>query len=279
MHICYIDEAGCPGMLPAANSMVQPVLVLTALFVPQEHLSKLTRDFLLLKRQFNPNLTNGSTHWLDIAKCEIKGSDLRSSIRNSGRNRRRAVFGFLDRTIDLLLECEAKFVARIYIKGPAKPFDGKAVYTSSVQNLCSCFQSCLNHKDSHGFVIADSRTAALNSNVSHSIFTQKFKTSGDAYNRILDMPTFGHSENHVPIQITDFLASTILSPMATHIYCAGHINSTHVHAEDYRIKERYIDKIRALSYRFNDGTRVRGGVTIIDGIANRSAALLFSQAP
>ena len=225
MHICYIDEAGCPGMLPAANSMVQPVLVLTALFVPQEHLSKLTRDFLLLKRQFNPNLTNGSTHWLDIAKCEIKGSDLRSSIRNSGRNRRRAVFGFLDRTIDLLLECEAKFVARIYIKGPAKPFDGKAVYTSSVQNLCSCFQSYLNHKDSHGFVIADSRTAALNSNVSHSIFTQKFKTSGDAYNRILDMPTFGHSENHVPIQITDFLASTILSPMATHIYCAGHITA------------------------------------------------------
>lgn len=277
MHICYIDEAGCPGMLPAPDSMVQPVLVMAALFVPQIHLAKLTRDFLVLKRQFNPGLHHAGDHWLDMALHEIKGASLRSGIRTGGRNRRRAVFGFLDKTLALLEECEAKCVSRIYVKGPGLPFNGQAVYTSSAQQLCASFQSYLAHKNSHGFVIADSRTAALNSTVSHSIFTRKFKMAGDAYDRILDMPTFGHSQNHVPIQITDFLSSTLLSPMATHIYCTGHITSAHVHAEDKRIYDRYLVKIRSLSYRYNDGMRPRGGITIIDAIANRSSGLMFGR--
>ena len=33
-----------------------------------------------------------------------------------------------------------------------------------------------------------------NDGVSHSIFTQKFKATGDAYGQY-EMPTFGHSEN------------------------------------------------------------------------------------
>lgn len=275
MYLSYIDEAGCPGALPSATSNVQPVLVIASLFLPQDQLVALTKNFLLLKRHFNPALA-GPNHWWDIAKAEIKGANLRSDIRNGGRNRRRAVYGFLDRVLTLLEKSDAKLVARIYVKGPGASFDGKAVYTSSVQALCSTFQHFLTVKKMHGFLIADSRTPSLNSVVSHSVFTQKFRSAGDAYDRIMEMPTFGHSENHAAIQITDFLCSTILSPMATSTFCQGHINSVHVHARDNDIRLRYAARIKALCYRYNDANgRMRGGLTVHDAIAQRSSAAMF----
>lgn len=275
MHLCYVDEAGCPGALPSATSSVQPVLVIAALFVPQSQLSVLTRDFLQLKRHFNPGLAPTLSPWLDLAKNEIKGADLRRDLRMAGRNRRRGVNGFLDRVLKLLEQANCKLVARIYIKGPGGPFNGRAVYTSSVQALCASFQHFLAVQDSRGFMVADSRTPALNSVVSHSIFTQKFKATGDAYDRILEMPTFGHSENHIALQITDLLCSSILSPMATSVFCAGHVASVHVHPRDEEIRKLYAHRIKALCFRYNDGLRHKGGLTVNDAIGQRQGGLMF----
>ncbi|MFT4434160.1 DUF3800 domain-containing protein [Caballeronia sp. 15715] len=275
MHIFYIDEAGCPGLLPGVTSNVQPVLAISGVILPQVNLRRLTRDFLSLKRQFHPSAGGSAAHGLDIAKVEIKGADLRHDIRRRNRNRRRAVFGFLDKTLDILDANDAKLVSRIYIKKPGDPFKGKAVYAAAVQALCSHFQHFLTSTDSQGIVIADSRTPALNSIVSHSIFTQKFKAGGDPYDRILEMPLFGHSENHAVIQITDFLCSAMLFPMATAAYCAGHMTSVHIHPKDEDIRNRYAGRLKRLSYRYVDGAKTVGGITVIDAIGQRSASWLF----
>lgn len=275
MHICYVDEAGCPGALPSPDSNVQPTLTLTGLFIPQSNLAPLTSQFLTLKSRFNPRLSAGCKHFLDVAKKEIKGSDLRCDIRKAGRNRTRAVFGFVDSTLELLKNNDARLLARVYVKGPGQPFNGRAVYTASMQALCAGFQRFLEEQDSQGLIIADHRTPALNSAVSHSIFTQKFRVGGDPYHRILDMPTFGHSENHIPLQITDLLCSTILTPMATSACCAGHIRSVHVHPRDELIRNRYAGAMRKLCYRYGEHGRMKGGVTLHDAIAKRSANALF----
>ena len=149
MYLCYIDEAGCPGALPSANSHIQPALVIAALFVPQSQLAPLTRNLLQIKWHFNPGLAPTGAPWLDLAKCEIKGADLRHDLRHAGRNRRRAVNGFLDRVITLLEDSSAQLVARIYIKQPGGRFDGRAVYTSSVQSLCATFQNFLVEKNGY----------------------------------------------------------------------------------------------------------------------------------
>jgi hypothetical protein len=128
-------------------------------------------------------------------------------------------------------------------------------------------------------IIADSRTPALNSVVAHSIFTQKFQVAGDCYDRILEMPTFGHSENHVPIQISDLLCSAMLVPMAHDVYCAHHLSSVHIHPNDALIRQRYAGRLRALSYRYQDGGRYKGGITVNDAIGQRSAAALFPVVP
>lgn len=275
MFFCYVDEAGCPGALPSAVSQVQPSLILSGLIVPAESLANLTTQFLQLKCRFDPSLRRGMRHFLDTTKKELKGSDLRREIRNAGRNRRRYVFDFLDKVLGLLEATDARILARIYVKKPGADFNGKAVYASSIQRMCVGFEHFLQSKDSFGMIIADSRTPALNSVVAHSIFTQKFQVNGDCYPRILEMPTFGHSENHVPIQITDLLCSAILAPMTNDVYCKGKIHSVHVHPRDALIRQRYAERIRALGYRYQELGRWKGGITVNDAIANKSATALF----
>lgn len=275
MYFCYVDEAGCPGALPSPTSPVQPCLVICGLIIPAESLGPLTNQFLQLKCRFDPSIRRGTRHFLDTTKKELKGSELRKEIRTTGRNRRRYVFNFLDKVLDLLESFDAKLIARVYIKKPGDPFNGRAVYASSIQSICYGFEKFLSAKDSRGLIIADSRTPALNSVVAHSIFTQKFQVGGDFYPRILEMPTFGHSENHVPIQISDFLCSALLVPMAHDVYCRTHILSAHIHDRDALIRERYAERLRALSYRYQEGGRWKGGITVNDAIANKSAAALF----
>lgn len=275
MYICYVDEAGCPGALPSSTSDVQPTLVLCGLIIPAENLGQLTNEFLQLKCRFDPSIRKGIRHFLDTAKKELKGSDLRKEIRKGGRNRRRYIFGFLDKTLDLLEKHNAQLIVKAYIKNPGGLFNGRAVYSSSIQKICRNFQHCLTTNDSTGLIIADSRTPALNSVVAHSIFTQKFQVSGDSYSRIIEMPTFGHSENHIPIQISDLICSALIVPMATDVYSKGHINSTHIHERDALIRERYATRIRNLGYRYMENGRWRGGITVTDAIGNRSATHLF----
>jgi hypothetical protein len=280
MYICYVDEAGCPGALPSATSEVQPALVLAGLMIPQVNLRGLTEEFMRLKLEFNPRIRGTKAqHWLDIVKHEIKGSDLRGDVRTGSRNRRRAVLGFLDKVLNALEVNQARLVARIYIKQPAGPFPGRKVYAGAMQSMCQVFQHLLDAESSLGMIVADHRTATLNSMVAHSIFTQKFQQGGDSYPRIVEMPTFGHSENHAPLQITDLICSAILYPMATSTYCLGHVRSCHVTPKDHSTRERYAERLKAMTYRFQVNGKPKGGITVHDAIAHRGPQHMYVPRP
>jgi len=125
-------------------------------------------------------------------------------------------------------------------------------------------------------MIADNRTPQLNSSVAHSILTQKFQAAGDPYDRIVELPTFGGSENHIPLQITDVLCSSLLFPMASHAYCTGHVRSVHVNGRDKIVRAHFTTRMQALSYRYRDGAQMRGGIYINDAILERGSALFFT---
>lgn len=278
MYFCYIDEAGCTGVLPTSTSEIQPILVLCGLVVPYSSLRELTSEFLALKRKFNPGLTSKLNHDLDIVKHEIKGAeDLRKPIRKKNRNQKRRSIGFINKTLELLEKSECKLIPNIYIKAPEKEFDGGALYSRSVQYIHKHFQSYLEHKQDNGVVIADHRSHTLNIGVSHSIFTQKFKSSGDAYPNILEMPTYGHSDNHVALQIADILCSALIFPISSYAYCSGHINSVHIHPNYEELQRRYAVRLKEMTYRYHDGYRYRGGITVYDAIQHRSANLFFAD--
>jgi hypothetical protein len=39
----------------------------------------------------------------------------------------------------------------------------------------------------------------------------------------MEVPSFGHSDNHAGLQLADLICSAFLWPMAMHAYCEGHI--------------------------------------------------------
>ncbi len=274
MRICYVDEAGCPGALPAATSNVQPVLAVLGVSLPQERLSDVTLEFLKQKQRFFPGRTSGD--FLDLVLPEIKGADLRRDAARPSRRKWRPALQFLGEVFRLLVAHQAVVFGRVWIKAPGAAFKSRAVYTSSVQAICTTFQTQLEAVEERGLVIADSRSKGQNANVAHSVFTQKYRTSGDPFARIVEMPTFGHSDNHVGLQIADLLASAIVFPLAVESYSKGHVAGVHT-ARDYsRIKRRFGRPLQSLQYRYQrDDGRWAGGLTVSDPLAQRSGRHLF----
>lgn len=277
MRVCYVDEAGCTGRLPSSTSPVQPAFVLVGVALPWVSVRPLTNDFLQLKRTFFPRAMAAHPKFLDGVRVEVKGSELRKDIARETAARRHAI-GFLDKALRLLGTYEARIFGRVWVKGLGDPFDGTAVYTYSMQDICATFQHMLCTERTHGFVIADSRDKSKNSSVSHSIFTQKFRSAGDPLDRIVEMPTFGHSDNHVGLQLSDLVCSALLYPMTMHAYCSGHVTNVHVRPGYHIIGPRYGAALKALQYRYqgSDG-RWRGGMTVSDAIGQRPGSLLFGK--
>lgn len=263
--------------MPIATSDTPPVCVIAGVALDRAAVAAVTTEFLKLKGAFFPGLIRRHGHWLDRVLTEIKGSDLRRAMRTGAprRNRRQAI-GFLDKFVRLLEDYDVRIFGRLWIKEVGPSIDGRALYASSMQAICADFQNLLEANDEEGVIIADSRTPALNAVVAHSVFTEKFRSSGDKHDRIMEMPTFGHSQNHVGIQIADLLVSALLFPMATYAYCLGCVSSVHVDPSFGRLTNRYGERLLRLQHRYPDETgRRRGGITVDDRLRHRSGGHLF----
>lgn len=278
LHLCFIDEAGDLGTLgnpPLPND--QPVLVVGGLFVDAANLSSLTESFLNLKHWYFPGLPCPFAKFLDRILPEIKDADLRRNATCGTPRQRRHAIGFLDRVLGLLNYQNVKLVARIWVKGIGAPFDATPVYTSSIQGLCGYFEHYLTRINDSGVCIADSRNKFKNVSVSHSIFTQKFSPAAQRYRHFVELPTFGHSENHTGLQICDLVCSALLYPIACFAYCTGRVDNVHVQPAAARLRHRYGQQLKDLQYRYwNPETRrYEGGIVVSDAIGRRNGSSMF----
>jgi hypothetical protein len=244
LYLLYLDEAGDDGTWMGDASGSQPAIAIVALMLESSKLRDITIDFLNLKRRFFPGKFD-QPHLLDSILKEVKGSDLRAKIRNRGE-RAKTQLHFLDEVFDLLEKYDASLVATLWPKKLGEPVDGNALYTTAVQRLSGKFQGFLAAHDDYGVVIADSRIPKLNSSVAHSVFTQKFKSDRDAFQRVVEAPLFGHSDTHAMIQITDLLASAILWPILTQAFMANE-PSRLIRKRDRLIWIRYAKRLRGIS--------------------------------
>jgi hypothetical protein len=281
MHIAYIDETGDLGTVanpPHHND--QPVFALTLLVVNQTRLTTLVPDFIQLKRNFFPGLCPPASHFLASVLPEIKGADLRRDLARGNRNKIRHAIKFLDKVLELCIQNDSRLISKVFVKPIGQINQSTAVYTSACQSLFRTFDHYLTTADDFGFCIADFRTTALNVQVSHSIFTQMFSTKQAQYPRIVELPTFGHSDNHVGVQICDLLSSALIVPMAIHTYCTGHIANVHVQPAYSRIRGRFTARIQQMLYRYQDTQGAwRGGITVSDGILHRPSSAMFHNVP
>jgi Protein of unknown function (DUF3800) len=276
MKICYVDEAGCTGTIPDATSNIQPVLIIGGIIIDYGRLHYITDRLLNLKQRFFPGNAPAGTSHMGWMMHEVKGADLRKYACEGNRNVRRHRMLFLSEILTLCESVNAKLVGRVWVKKIAEPIRGTSIYTFSLQSIYTDFQNYLTKEDDVGFVIVDSRLKHLNTQVAHSIFTQKFKGTGDAYDRIIELPAFSHSDNHAGLQLIDIICSAILTPLAVHTYCNGHITSLHVRPGYEKLKAQFANRCRTLQHRYSEASgRMRGGLTISDGLAERGGGIMF----
>jgi hypothetical protein len=95
MKICYVDEAGCTGVLPSASAPIQPVLVITGVIIDTDRIRHITDRLLQIKQRFFPKLLPTTAKHLAWMPKEIKGADLRRDACDLTRNVRRHTTGYL----------------------------------------------------------------------------------------------------------------------------------------------------------------------------------------
>ncbi|MBD3372727.1 MAG: DUF3800 domain-containing protein [Candidatus Coatesbacteria bacterium] len=273
MHICYIDEAGCLGV--PNTPIIQPVFVIIGLMSDVSSIGSITTGFINIKRKYYPGKFANCAHYLDSICIEIKGSDLRKYAISAKSRERKAAIGYLDSTIDLCQKYGIKMIGRMYIKSPTKTINAKSIYSFSIQDICVHFQRYLNMIEDYGIVIADSRNKPKNVNISHSVFTGKFKNNGDSYSRLHELPVFGHSDNHALIQICDTIVSAILYPIGIVSYCQSLKSNRHVKPRYFNIKQRYGKLLSSIQYRYYDHNKWTGGIVVSDNINKYSGSVLF----
>lgn len=268
MHICYIDESGDSQLIRSDVDDKQPMLVVAGLFVDAQRISRVTDEFIHLKRQFYPNLFKHEKHALNVLLKEIKGSDLRSDIRRHPASHHLVEhhFKFLDGVLRICKNHDIRLVARVWVKRYGHALDDRSIYTITAQNIAKRFQHFLIDHSSRGMIIADFRDPARNRYVAHSIFTQKHKLGkgGDSYPSIEEAAVFGISDNHACLQITDLICSTLLYPIAGRTVCTGSFNNVHTHANYDAIVQRYSRRINAMQYHCAENGRKRWGITVED---------------
>lgn len=272
MRICYVDESG-DGRLPdLARPDVPPALVVCGLVVESEAVPDLTRDFLAEKDRFHPG--RAGSRPLDGILKEVKGSDIRKDVRGSHRRRRGAI-GFLDRIAWLLSTYEVGIIGRVWIKKPSELSDERAMYTYSIQDMTRQLEHHVYGLRTKGLVICDSRSSSQNAIVAHSVFTKMFKASGDSYPNIVEMPVFGHSENHAGLQLADLVTSALVFPIACRTY-SHYVTGPHVHPAYDELRSRYGPwlQIRQLRYQKPNGKWV-GGLTVSDRVGRRTGGEMF----
>lgn len=278
MYICYIDESGDSGTLQLADPNSNPLFVIIGLIVDHTCLIPLTHDFLKIKTTFFPTHFN-NTEKLDAILVEIKGNELRKNLRENNRRRFQQSIGFIDACLNLLQQHNALLLGKALIKAPSSPNSDAAFYGRSIMHICQHFNMFLEQTQEQGFAIADSRKAGQNKNTAHTIFTQRHQSRGNSYPRIIEMPTYGHSNNFAMIQLADILCSAVIFPMLISAFGNHLMNSGNVHLSDKytTICTRYKKRVKNMQFMYqNHNSLWVGGMLVSDKTnLNRKTSLLF----
>ncbi len=280
MQLCYVDESGKAETLVRADADRQPVVVVAGVSFPEAHLTDITHEWIDLKRSYVPAVRGMSRHgWLDGILNELKGATLRRGFRTTATTRqRKQAIGFLDGLVRLLERHECRIVGRIWVKQLDVPTDGMALHVSSLRFICAAFHAGLAD-DERGMVLIDSQTYQHNHRLAHAIFTQRFARY-PSHERLLDMPVFGHSDNHAGLQLADLVCSALLAPIACATYASEHASwNRHCDPGFFDVRERYGERLARLTYTWSDPRkrRERSSLVVRDPL-KRSVQLMWAAA-
>jgi hypothetical protein len=214
MFLIYADESGSSD--PHSEPLVvgqTPIFVLASLALHADLWRNVDRSYLELKKQFfSREIGKGRPELF-----EIKGSQL---VRPGNKNNRRT-HTFVRRVMELCSNNHMIAFAVGFKKNPLRPTSKTSMYTMALQYLVERFHGFLEetekgltpeHETQHaqGIIVADSRMRNLDLNVATSHLSFIFGHAvGQTCTRVIEAPTFTHSELSVGVQLTDILAACL----------------------------------------------------------------------
>jgi hypothetical protein len=279
VQLCYVDESGKGETLTRADTRQQPVVVIAGVSLPEPRLPTIAHEWIQLKRTYLPAIRRESRGgWLDGILNELKGTTIRRGFRTAAtvRQRKQAI-GLLDGLVGLLERHDCRILGRIWVKPLEAPIAGMQLHFSSLQFICGAFDASLGD-DERGMVVVDSQTYQHNHRLAHSVFTQRF-ASTPSHERLVDVPVFGHSDNHAGLQIADLLCSALLAPIACAVYGGRYASwNRHCDAGFLDIRERYGQRLERLTYAWENRRlgRASPSVVVHDPNAKRPTRLMWS---
>jgi hypothetical protein len=273
VHLLYIDESGSTERLDCDRDAT-PVMVILGLIVDARRIPLLTPRVPCAQAPTLPK-RYGRGPALNHILIEVKGNEVLRSARSVSRDRRRHA-AFIRREVLSLVERHGcRIVGRVWVKAPGVGLKPEATYCFAVQDIAAHFGEFLRRKGSRGVLIADSREQGLNVTGAHSIFTQKWRTAGDPYRAVAEVPLFAHSDNHVGLQLADLLASTVVFPMACAAYGAP-MGNVHASTRYQALRVAHCGAVRDLQFRYQNASGTwRGGIVMSDPAGKRPGSLLF----
>ncbi len=198
--------------------------------------------------------------------------------RSASRDKRRQASRFRSELLDLVDAHGCKVLGRVWVKEQGKSLKPDATYCYAVQDIAVHFSQYLQSQSSEGLLIADGRGHYLNVSTAHSVFTQKWRTAGDPYPSMAEVPLFAESDNHAGLQIADLVASSLVFPMAAAAYCAPRTGAVHSSRRYQEVRRSFGTRLKGLQYRYRDETgRWRGGLVVSDNVGQQSGSALFRQ--
>ena len=279
MQLCYIDESGTAETLTASNSEQQPVVVIAGVSLPEADLTAITHEWIKLKQTFYPSIAQTGHGWLDAILADIKGTNVRRRFQQRAtRRQKQNAIGLVDGTLKILERHDAKILGRVWVKQLDTENQGMSLYAMSLQFICAAFDTSLP-KDERGMVVVDSQTYRHNHQLAHSIFTQRFGKK-PKHCGLVDMPVFGHSDNHAGLQIADLLCSAVLAPIASSVY-AGTYAAWNQHCDSgyLDIREKFGERLEALTFALPTPSRKTGkptsSVVVSDPVSKRGTRLMW----
>ena len=255
MYICYVEESGDSGVFNPSDPFSNPFFIVIGLFIDRSRLHGVVHDFIRIKTKFFPAVCNAASHFLDRINIEIKGATIRKGIRRShSHNRRIHLISFLDACLNLLQHNNVHLLGKVLIKNAFMSNSDAGFYGRSIMHICEHFDHFLQGEDDIGIIIADSRKVAQNKRVSHTVFTQQHQVGGSSYPHIIEIPTYGHSDNFAMLQLADIMCSAIIFPMIIDTFNAHITAGSNVHLSPNFsiIRARYKNRIMRSQYMYQN---------------------------
>ena len=212
-HICHIDESGDFGPLPPANlnaQPVQPVLVVVGLIVAESELTRMSREFIALRKTSEFLRARRSALRQDEFPREDRGKDMfRWALKSNRAGWQNSALSTLGQALALLERAQARVAGCVHLKGD--DFEGAKTYETSVLSIAANFRRFLEAGQAQNGEQRPRRGVRV---VCDNQEEAGKKVRREFVRRNLDPPEFVDSKNHIGVQLADWLCSAIIAPLA-----------------------------------------------------------------